>query len=293
MKAMPETHDVLLDDELTEDELLYHRRRRPIAVRQRRLRSLRGILRVVRWMVGIAAPLGWGVARLVPYLLTSPRFSLAAHDVVVTGNRYVPSEEIIAALQAAPAGHTAVSSANLFALSLKERQQQLEALPWVRSAALARTYPHGLLVHITERVPIAFASIDGRVVLVDGEGVVLEKPAAAAFNFPVLSGLSTTDSTEGRRARMALYQEFLRETSEELPDSGWQISEVDLSDTDDLKALLVRNAETILVHFGHRDFAERLHSFLALLPDMRKAVGKVQSVDLRYRDQVVLNPQEK
>jgi cell division protein FtsQ len=138
---------------------------------------------------------------------------------------------------------------------------------------------------------VAFVNMGGRVKLVDGDGVLLEKPEKAGFNFPVLAGLDEAAGLSERRARLAIYQDFTRDLGEEAPRSGWLISEVDLADPDDLKAVLVQGNETLLVHFGHGDFAERFQNFLTLLPQVRKANARIDSIDLRYRNQIVVNPQ--
>jgi hypothetical protein len=127
--------------------------------------------------------------------------------------------------------------------------------------------------------------------LVDDEGTVLEKPENGAFDFPVISGLESLSSVDERHARMALYQEFIRQLGEEAPRTGWIISEVDLTDSEELKALLIRGQQTIQVHFGRQSFLERFRSFLTLLPELEKANPKLDSVDLQYRNQIVVNPQ--
>ena len=83
----------------------------------------------------------------------------------------------------------------------------------------------------------------------------------------------------------------MRQLNEEAPRAGWLISEVDLSDADDLKALLVQGAETLQVHFGRKDFLDRFRIFLELLPELRKANTKLDSIDLRFRNQIVVSPQ--
>ena len=65
---------------------------------------------------------------------------------------------------------------------------------------------------------------------------------------------------------------------------------MDLSDSADLKALLVEGHRTMLVHFGRERFLDRLQNFVTLLPQLDKENGKIDSVDLRYRDEVVVNP---
>jgi cell division protein FtsQ len=180
---------------------------------------------------------------------------------------------------------------SIFRLGLEAKRKQVESLPWVQSATLTRVFPNRLLVRVTERAPVAFVNLGGRVSLVDSDAVVLEKPENATFDFPVLAGLDVATSVEERRARLALYQEFMRQLGDEAPRAGWLISEVDLADPDDLQALLVQGSETLQVHFGNQDFLERFHNFLPLLPELRQGKARLDSVDLRYRNQIVVNPQ--
>jgi cell division septal protein FtsQ len=146
-------------------------------------------------------------------------------------------------------------------------------------------------VHITERTPVAYANFGGRVSLVDDDGMLLEKPDNGAFDFPVLYGLETLAGLDERRARLALYREFTRQLGEEGPHAGWVISEVCLTDAEDLKALLINGQQTVQVHFGQKDFLPRFRNFLALLPEIQKSNDKLDSVDLRYRNQIVVDPQ--
>ena len=125
----------------------------------------------------------------------------------------------------------------------------------------------------------------------DGDGVVLDKPERSSFDFPVLTGLGSANGQAERVARLALYEAFLREIASEISGSGWIVSEVDLSDGDDLKAMLVEGRETLQVHFGHESFEERFHNFLTLLPAVRHNHGRIDSIDLRFRNQIVVNPQ--
>jgi len=166
----------------------------------------------------------------------------------------------------------------------------VESISWVRSAVLRRVYPHRLIVQVVERTPVAFAKEGGRIKLVDSEGTLLEKPEKAFFDFPIVAGLNSVSGARERKSRLDLYHAFCEQLAGELPSSGWLISEVDLADADDLKALLVQGQETILIHFGSEAFAERFHDLLTSLPELRKTSPKIDSLDLRYRNQIVVNP---
>jgi hypothetical protein len=107
----------------------------------------------------------------------------------------------------------------------------------------------------------------------------------------VLYGLENLASLDERRARLALYLEFMRQLGGEAPRAGWMISEVYLRDAEDLKALLVNGQQTVQVHFGTKEFLPRFQNFLALYPEIQKSNAKLDSVDLRYHNQIVVDPQ--
>jgi cell division protein FtsQ len=276
-----------------EEESLYRRRQKNIDVR--RSRFPHRIRRILGWMLlgGVTlVPLGYGGIHLAAYALRSPHFQVSgSQDVIIEGSRFASREEVLSAL-GLPLYWTAGEGVNVFRLNLDEGRKQVESIPWVRSASVTRVFPNRLVVQITERVPVAFANIGGRVKLIDAEGVLLEKPEKCDFTFPVLGGLDESVNPGDRLVRLALYQEFMQQLSAEGPSSGWLISEVDLQDADDLRAMLVQGRETIEVHFGRNNFLDRFREFLTLLPEMRKADANIDSVDLRYRNQVVVNPQK-
>lgn len=274
----------------TEDESPYRRRTREVVVRRGRVpRRWRRVLKWTALAVLAAAPLILTGYALAAYAWNSSRFTLSAPgDVVLVGNRFVTHEDILTALEIGTEGGPA--GRNSLRMSLDKERRKIESLPWVRSATLARSFPNRLTVQIVERVPIAFLNAGGRVKLIDEDGVALDKPDGASFAFPVLEGLEATSNRAEERARLALYQEFMREVGDDAYSSGWLISEVNLSDPDDVLAILVQGLETIQVHFGHENFAERLGNFLRLLPEVKKTHAIVDSVDLRYRGQIVVNP---
>jgi cell division protein FtsQ len=287
-----EPDEILLPDKLDEEEESpYRRRPRPVQVRRRRFSHY--AWRILRWSaigVGLLAPVAYGTSLLARYVRNSPRFEVAsASDVLVEGNQYVSPQEVWNAL-GLPASDSRFGI-NIFRLSLDEMHNRVESISWVKSATLTRALPHRLIVRLQERTPIAFVNVDGEVKLVDGDGVILEKPERGNFAFPVITGLDLATDLADRRARLEIFQNFIHQVSEETASTGWLVSEADLSDADDLKAVLVEGDDTILVHFGHQDFSERFHDFLALIPEMRKNNSRINSVDLRYRDQVVVNPQ--
>jgi cell division protein FtsQ len=274
----------------TASETPYMRRPRAVAVRQSRIpRSIRRIAWWSGMVVFVLIPLGAGSYLLGTYLANSPRFLVSSpEDVSVEGNHYVSKDEVLAALGLKHALYG--NAGNIFKTSLDERERRIESIPWVKSATIVRSYPHNLTVYIAERTPIAFVNVGGKVKLVDQQGVLLDPPEKGHFDFPIVNGLDFEANASDRAARLNLYQEFMQETSGKMAGSGWNVSEVDLSDVDNLKALLVQDGQTLLVYFGDSSFAERFDNLMTVLPQLRRTNARIDSVDLRFRNQVVVNP---
>ena len=284
---MPEPEEFGLPQDLdAEEESPYFRRQKALGVHRRAYRRLRW----VPFAALVLLPVGALGCFLGLYALSSPRFAVASSDdVIISGNQVVSRDEILNAL-GIPVNPMGGSGMNIFRMGLEEKRKQIESLSWVSSATLIRAYPHRLAIRVVERIPVAWANIGGQVRLIDRDGVFLEKPEDGTFDFPILTGMETVDQPAERHLRVALYQEFSRQVEPEMFPSGWVISEVDVADVDDLKALLVLGHESLRVHFGHKEFRERFHTFLILLPEVHKAQTRIDSVDLRYHNQVVVSP---
>ncbi len=181
---------------------------------------------------------------------------------------------------------------NVFFVPLARREAALEASPWVRHATVMRVLPNTIRVTIEERVPVAFVRVGRQIELVDGEGVLLSMtPATLAqrhYSFPVVVGLDPASPPGARAERMHLFRSFVSAL-----DSGGgritsQLSEVDLSDLDDVRAVVPAEGTDILLHFGDSDFLERYRSYQEHLGEWRQQYPHLSAVDLRYDRQVVL-----
>ena len=182
---------------------------------------------------------------------------------------------------------------NIFFVPLTLRKKQLEQMPWVQSASVMRLLPNRLKIVLTERKPVAFVEIDSRIQLIDASGVIMEQPLnqqAAAFSFPVIIGMSDTDSVSTRAVRMSIYQRLMQELDSSGAHYSRQLSDVDLSDPDDVKASVIDPAGTVLVHLGASNFLERFKLYVTHVQEWRTQFPNLKSVDLRYDHQVIVNP---
>ena len=181
---------------------------------------------------------------------------------------------------------------NIFFVPLAERRKQLEAIPWVQRATVMRYLPDRLSVSIVERTPVAFVREGDRVELADADGVILGMPPAMMaqhhYSFPVITGINAKDSLASRRARMAVYQRFLSELDQNNQHLTAQVSEIDLSDPEDLRATMPEQGSDILAHFGDDQFLRRLQIYKSHIAEWHQRYPKLIGVDLRYEDNVPL-----
>jgi cell division protein FtsQ len=114
------------------------------------------------------------------------------------------------------------------------------------------------------------------------------------YSFPVLTGISASDPLSTRAARMKIYMEFVAALDAGGENISRGLSEVDLSNPEDVKAILPSGGSAstdVLVHFGDAKFLERYHQYRQHLAEWRTQYPRLGSVDMRYERQVVLEMQ--
>jgi cell division protein FtsQ len=181
---------------------------------------------------------------------------------------------------------------NIFTVSLAERRAELERLPWVDHATVMRLLPNRMRVSIAERTPVAFVRQGNHIGLVDANGVLLDMPtdapATTHYSFPVVTGIGGDEPLSTRAARMKIFARFTSELDAEGEKISQNLSEVDLSNPEDVKALIPDHASDVLVHFGEENFLDRYRKYEAHLSEWRAQYPKLSAVDMRYERQVVL-----
>jgi cell division protein FtsQ len=291
MSAEP---DYLPADALAEDEPKYLRRQKPVEIRKRKF-SRKAWPLYRRILVGGLAALcaGFALYEAATYLLYSPGVMLqSAEQIEIRGNRFVSADAVTEKFSA-DMGRSVVR------VPLTERRESLESLPWVEQAHVQRVLPNRIRVEITERTPVAFLRTGSDLSLVDAQGVILDRPVDGEFRFPVVSGIGESTPRATREQHMNLYVQFMKEIERIQPGADDHVSEADITEASDLRATLTGlgtasgSASPILVHFGDSDFGSRYHLLAENIDQWRASAGSVDSVDLRFARQVVVNPESK
>lgn len=227
------------------------------------------------------------------YLLHNDRFVIQnSASVQIIGNSHLTRPQLLSIF-----GEDV--DRNILTVSLADRRAELEQLPWVEHATVMRLLPDRLRVSIVERTPVAFVRQGGHIGLVDRNGVLLDMSVddeqttqRAHYSFPVVTGLSGDDPESTRAARMRLYSSFTTDLDSDGKKLSDKLSEVDVSNPEDVKALIPEGPVDILVHFGDHDFLDRYKKFEENLPKWRVDYPKLASADMRYERQVVLEMQK-
>ena len=209
----------------------------------------------------------------------------SSDDIEISGTHSVPRSQIMEVL-GGDIGR------NIFFIPLSERKAQLERIPWVESASVMRFVPNRLQVEIHERVPIAFARVGSRISLIDSGGTLMELPGAGKqkYSFPVVVGMNPGEPLSTRAARMKIYNQLIRDLEADGAHYSQDLSEVDISDQDDVKVLANDTAGAVLVHLGSSDFLNRYKIYVTHIQGWRQQFDKLESVDLRYDHQIIVNP---
>jgi len=288
---------------LAEVEPRYLRRQKPVEIRRKKFsgKTWPFYRRVMVCTAAAAAILtaGFFVARFALY---SPRVLLLKPDQIeVTGNHIVTREAVLQQFV-----HDRGRS--VLRISLDSRRSQLQQLSWVEQASVQRVLPNRIRVALTERTPIAFVRNAAELALIDAHGVLLDRPEGEDLQFPIVTGLSENMPLEEREKRMQTYQEFMkdidlvgfpasdkdRNTAIKVHPSE-KVSELDLSNPKDLRVVMTglagpADSQAVTVHFGQSDFTGKFKMLVENFAQWQASSGRVQSIDLQYSRQVVLNP---
>jgi cell division protein FtsQ len=235
-------------------------------------------------MLAIISLLGTAYGMVYHYGTHSARFRVeSSDDINIHGLRNVARSQVMDVL-GGDLGR------NIFFIPLDERKRQLEEIPWVESATLMRLLPDHLGIDVRERTPVAFVQTGSRIGLIDPHGVILDLPRSAKYSFPVISGTTEAEPLATRAARMKIYSRMVQSLDSEGAQYSKDLSEVDLTDPEDVKITVGDPHGAVLIHLGSEQFLERYKVYISHVQEWQQQFHKLESVDLRYERQIIVNP---
>ncbi len=275
---------------IADDEPRYLRRQKPVEIRRKKFSGrgwpfYRRLL--VLSFVGVAGVTAASYG--MRFLLYSPTMLLLKPDQIeLTGNHIVSREAVV---QQFVHDH----NRSVLRIALDTRRSQIEQIPWVESASVQRILPNRIRVELTERTPVAFARNGNELALIDAHGVILERPQGEDLRFPIVSGVSEDVPRDQREKRMQVYQEFTKGIDLVRAGSSEGVSELDLSNPKDLRVVMTglagpTDSQAVTIHFGAGEFTGKYKMLVDNFSQWQANTGRVQSIDLQYMRQVVVNP---
>src|SRR5579864_2790361 len=153
-----------------------------------------------------------------------------------------------------------------------------------------RFAPDRIRIQIQERTPVAFARIGSKIVLVDAGGALMDLSTKKKYSFPVIVGMNSGEPLSTRSAQMKIYNQLVRELDSTGGHYSQDLSEVDLSDPEDVKVLANNSGGEVLVHLGSSNYLDRYKVYVTHVQTWRQQFDKLESVDLRYDRQIIVNP---
>jgi cell division septal protein FtsQ len=184
---------------------------------------------------------------------------------------------------------------NILKVDLGYLQKELEREKWIRRVEIRRVLPSGLVIYVRERIPSVILEMNGQLMIADDDGILLDAyaPRYGKLDVPVFKGIigKNTESylqyQEENAARIHHALDMLSEIGSGSPDYLQKISEVDISDRNNLKIMLVDS--TAEIYLGKGDYLNR---FRALLDSDEYQKFKNQNmnipvVDLRFDNQII------
>jgi cell division protein FtsQ len=282
----PEMDDARLVDLDVNEESPFLRGQKRVSARRSALpkKTANGLLWAAVAAVAVCLA-GLGAAWLYHYGEHSWRFRVESSDnIEVTGMQSVTKAQIMEVM-GADIGR------NIFFIPLAQQKAQLEQIPWVESASVMRFVPNRLKVEIQERTPVAFARVGPRMSLIDAGGTLMELTSKHKYSFPVILGMNPGEPLSTRAPRMKAYAEMVQDLDAGGARYSQDLSEVDLSDLEDVKVRVNDAAGDVLVHLGSSDYLRRYKIYVTHAQGWRQQFQKLESVDLRYDNQIIVNPE--
>jgi cell division protein FtsQ len=120
--------------------------------------------------------------------------------------------------------------------------------------------------------------------LVDEDGVILDPQRSEPMSLAVLSGISPKEPETTRRERVKRFLRLQADLGTLMDD----ISEIDVSDQENLKVTRVMDGRAVTLMLGDQDFLQRYRNFLDNHVEIGKRLGNAVLLDLRLRDRITV-----
>lgn len=179
---------------------------------------------------------------------------------------------------------------NLFHLDKPEALQRVVLHPVIKTARIFRKIPHTVIIVVEERVPLALLVGTDEYLVIDAEGVYLQKVEDFMnIDLPVLSGVPLPSGVSpGEKISTAGLDAALRLLEMMAPDFLKNVAEIEAATPYNLTLKMLQGVK---IHFGStEEIARKLHLIQELLVENEESINQqtVEYIDLRYKSLPVI-----
>ncbi len=183
-------------------------------------------------------------------------------------------------------------SVNLFSVDLAQLRKKLESEAGIKHLTVSRRLPDTIVFTITERIPRAFLGRLGSSLVIDEEGVVMQKEKCLNLdnNLPVIFGYRDRIPGVGQSFhRLDSSLELIMLTVRSFPDI--RIASINAHNTDYLFfSMYYKNnfAEVFRVYIPTRNMHKNMTALISAMPSVTGSGEAKRTIDLRYEGKVTL-----
>ena len=264
-------------------------RREPVLNQQKRLSVRIRVTAAFRFLRKVSASvlLAFFMLAFVISVYRSETFNLS--EIRITGCHHQDAESLKHIIRTE-------FPVNVLHIDLDTARQRLEEELWIKRVEVHRLLPSRLLLRIEEREPTVLLELDGVEMVADRDGVLLGtyKREFGNIDSPIFTGFDGGDTEN----YMANYEEnagrirrglmMLAEIAAQMPLEVQNISEVNLSELDNIKIVL--NDDPVEIVMGNGNYLKRFSAFVGDPDKYRELKSKgiqIAQVDLSNDGQIV------
>ncbi len=198
-------------------------------------------------------------------------------QVEIHGNKHLSDAELMALMKV-------TGKENLLLISTERLYDRLHSSAWIRRVSIRKELPHTLVVRVEESQPQALLKSRNGFLIVDDEGIELDRiPGRQERFLPVIEAYDTRDTKEFREAlRLATV----------INDAGIakRARSVEIVGLDgDAKDLAVR-IDGLEIKVGEGSYEQKLARLFDLIEEIRRRPMQVDYIDLRFANRVIVKP---
>jgi cell division protein FtsQ len=232
--------------------------------------SLLIILGLFIWLWHIGWPQRTAARLADASIHLTQKAQFAVKDIHVEGRKETSKEAILAALGAS-------EGSPILRFDPAAAQVRIAKLPWIASATVERRLPDTVVVHLTERVPMARWQHDNHTVVIDTMGVPLAEAKLEQFaQLPLVVGADAPAQTQTLLTNLKNYPAVQKVTT-----AAVRVSE---------RRWDLHLEPNIIARLPEKDVDDALSRLSQLITDRKILERNLAAIDLRLPDRITFEP---